>query len=85
VTLSESALTIIGTSPVILDIGDDGMLTVREQSALETTLVCSCEKDPSPNSTRLGFCKVSISKSRKTATCKAQDCSGSCVFERVDN
>ncbi|MBV8547183.1 MAG: hypothetical protein JO093_22955 [Acidobacteria bacterium] len=81
VTLTENSLMISNTSGIRLGI-DDGFLTIRDAAAPQTTLTCSCELNPEPFSQRLGFCTVSISKDRKRASCRAQDCNGSCVFEK---
>jgi uncharacterized protein with LGFP repeats len=80
VTLSADTLTISPSSGVLLGI-DDGFLNVRDVSGPDIQLSCSCEANPSPTSQRLGICNLTISKSRKTATCRNRDCNGSCVFE----
>jgi hypothetical protein len=80
VTLSADTLTLSPSSGVLLGI-DDGFLNVREVSGPEIQLSCSCEANPSPTSQRLGTCNLTLSKSRKTATCRNRDCNGSCAFE----
>lgn len=80
VTLTADTLTISPTSSVLLGI-DDGFLNIRDMSGPDIQLSCSCEANPSPTSQRLGICNLTISKSRKTATCRNRDCNGSCAFE----
>jgi hypothetical protein len=80
VMLAEGSLTIGDSSGIILGI-DDGFLNIREVSGPDIQLSCSCEANPSPTSQRLGICNLTLSKSRKTATCRNRDCNGSCAFE----
>jgi len=79
-TLTEGTVTLGPSSGVLMGI-DDGTLTIRETSGPDIVLSCSCEQNPQPFSQRLGICTLTISKSRKTATCRTKDCNGTCGFE----
>jgi len=83
-TLTQNSLTISDTSRIRLAIDDGGVVTFQNLFAPLSSITCNCELKPSPDAQRLGFCVAILSKDRKSATCKAQDCKGSCAFQQSD-
>jgi LGFP repeat-containing protein len=83
-TLSENSLTIAEIGRIKLAVDDSGLLVFQVVKAPQTFLSCACQLKPSPDAQRLGFCTVTLSKDKKMATCKPQDCNGSCEFGIVD-
>lgn len=83
VTFTTDSLTVATASPIMLELDNTGFLVFRETTGPDVTLSCSCTPTPSPDSQRLGFCTVVISRKGKNATCRSSTCSGSCAFETV--
>lgn len=75
-TFTENSLTLSGSSDLQLGL-TNGALTIQNLLLPESSLNCNCVQQ----SQRLGVCAVTISGDKKSATCTASICGGSCQFQ----
>ncbi|MBV9497455.1 MAG: hypothetical protein JOZ54_24675 [Acidobacteria bacterium] len=78
-TFTESSLTLSASSNLELGL-TNGSITVQNLVLPQSSLSCNCVQQ----SQRLGICSVKISSDKKTATCRASICGGSCQFQAGD-
>jgi hypothetical protein len=79
VTFTESSLTLSDSGNLELGL-TNGAITVQNLLLPESGLTCNCVQQ----SQRLGVCAVILSADKKTATCRASICGGSCQFQTTD-
>jgi hypothetical protein len=78
-TFTESSLTLSDSSNLELGLAN-GAITVQNLVLPQSALTCNCVQQ----SQRLGICTVRLSADKKSATCRASICGGSCQFQASD-